>query len=203
MYARIKSFSYFLCVILFIASCQNIELITEININNWKFREQGKEWLPASVPGSVHLDLYLNDLIDDPFYRANENKLQWIEEKSWEYKANFNLDRHFLENKNIQLTFSGIDTYADVYLNDSLIKTCDNFFVSHSIKLGSVLKLSNELRFVFYPTVERAKEIQENNIYDLPGEERAYVRKPQFHFGWDWGPRFIGCGITEKFVGQY
>ena len=103
-----KSYSYFLFVILFIASCQKKELVKEININNWKFREQGRKWLSASVPGSVHLDLYFNDLIDDPFYRANENKLQWIEEKSWEYKSEFDLEPDFLENKNIELTFSVI-----------------------------------------------------------------------------------------------
>ena len=57
--------------------------------------------------------------------------------------------------------------------------------------------MSNELRFVFQPTVERAKFLQKNNTYDLPGKE-SICRKPQFHFGWDWGPRFIGCGITEK-----
>lgn len=198
MYGRMKSYSYFLFGILFIVSCHKKELVKEIHINHWEFCETGKEWYSASVPGAVHLDLYDNNLIEDPFYRDNENKLQWIEETSWEYKSEFSLEEEFLEKKNIQLIFSGIDTYADVYLNDSLIKSCDNFFVTHRVKLDSVLKLNNELRFVFHPTVEKAKDIQKNNPYNLPGEERVYVRKPQFHFGWDWGPRFIGCGITEE-----
>ena len=64
---------------LFLTSClkQNNDKV-EILINNWEFREQGQQWFPAIVPGSIHLDLYSNNLIDDPFYRANENKLQWI-----------------------------------------------------------------------------------------------------------------------------
>lgn len=199
MSVRIKTYSYFLFFSLFITSCLNQEYKkVEILINNWEFRELGQQWFPAKVPGSVHLDLYSNNLIDDPFYRANENKLQWIEDKQWEYKAKFNLDRDFIANKNIHLIFSGIDTYADVYLNDSLIQKCDNYFVSYDIKLDSLLKVSNELRFVFESTVDKAKFLQKNNTYYLPGEERVYVRKPQFHFGWDWGPRFIGCGITEK-----
>ena len=163
-----KTYSYFLFFSLFLTSCLKQEFKkVEILINNWEFREQGQEWFPAVVPGSVHLDLYSNNLIDDPFYRANENKLQWIEDKHWEYKAEFSLDQDFIDNKCIHLIFSGIDTYADVYLNDSLIHKCDNFFVSYDIKLDSLLKVSNELRFVFQPTVERAKLLQKKNIYNF------------------------------------
>jgi len=198
MFARMKSTSYLLVLILFLASCQKKELVKEVFITNWEFREQGAEWLPATIPGFVHLDLFDNNLIEDPFYRDNENKLQWIEEKSWEYKTEFALDSEFLKNKSIALNFSGIDTYADVYLNDSLITTCDNFFVEHSIELSSLLKFNNELIFVFKPTVEYALQMSENASFNLPGEERVYVRKPQFHFGWDWGPKLIGGGITEE-----
>jgi len=198
MFARMKSTSYLLVLILFLASCQKKELVKEVFITNWEFREQGAEWLPATIPGFVHLDLFDNNLIEDPFYRDNENKLQWIEEKSWEYKTEFALDSEFLKNKSIALNFSGIDTYADVYLNDSLITTCDNFFVEHSIELSSLLKFNNELIFVLKPTVEYALQMSENASFNLPGEERVYVRKPQFHFGWDWGPKLIGGGITEE-----
>jgi hypothetical protein len=51
----------------------------------WEFRQRGAppgasaaEWLPAQVPGDVHLDLLRHRLIPDPFYRDNEAKLQWI-----------------------------------------------------------------------------------------------------------------------------
>ena len=101
MSVRMKSYSYsyFLFFSLFITSCLKQEFKkVEILINNWEFREQGQEWFPAIVPGSVHLDLYSNNLIDDPFYRANENKLQWIEDKHWEYKAKFSLDQDFIDN---------------------------------------------------------------------------------------------------------
>ncbi len=50
-------------------------------------RENG--WLPATVPGDVHLDLLANKKIPDPFFRDNEAKLQWIEKESWEYRLSF------------------------------------------------------------------------------------------------------------------
>ena len=198
MCKRIKALNFFLLVVLLIASCTPKSLQNEIVLQNWEFREYGGEWMPAKVPGFVHLDLYDNNLIEDPFYSANENKTDWIAEKTWEYQSNFSLDSEFLENKNISLHFSGIDTYADVFLNDSLIKTCQNFFVSHAIELASLLKLNNQVRFVFKPTAAKANELLTAAPYRLPGGERVQVRKPQFHFGWDWGPKLIGCGITEE-----
>lgn len=198
MFTQIRSIKYLIIISLFLASCQKKQPIKELLIENWQFREQGGEWLSASVPGYVHLDLYDNQIIEDPFYRANEKKQQWIEGKTWEYRSNFTLDEDFLKQNNIQLKLSGIDTYADVYLNDSLITTCNNFFVEKSIQLTSALKGENELRFIFHPTVDIAKQKVMDAPYTLPGEDRVYIRKPQFHFGWDWGPRLIGCGITEE-----
>jgi beta-mannosidase len=32
----------------------------------------------------------------------------------------------------------------------------------------------------------------------LPDNPRVYARKAQYHFGWDWGPTFITCGIWKK-----
>ena len=50
-------------------------------------------WLPATVPGDVHLDLLANKKIPDPFFRDNESKLQWIENESWEYRLSFDARR--------------------------------------------------------------------------------------------------------------
>jgi beta-mannosidase len=52
--------------------------VTKIH-SGWKFREVGKpDWYNATVPGCVHTDLLAKKLIDDPFYRDNEKKQQWI-----------------------------------------------------------------------------------------------------------------------------
>ena len=41
--------------------------------------------------GDVHLDLLANKKIDDPFYRDNEAKLQWIEKAGWDYSLDFDV----------------------------------------------------------------------------------------------------------------
>src|SRR2546426_11700762 len=75
--------------------------ITISGHTGWQFREAGKDtWYPASVPGCVHTDLLKNKLIDDPFYRDNEKKLQWIGKTDWEYQTTFNLTAELLEQTN-------------------------------------------------------------------------------------------------------
>ena len=59
---------------------QSYEVI-ELN-EGWSFSELGEnDFRPANVPGSVHMDLLANAIIDDPFFERNELNLQWIEKK--------------------------------------------------------------------------------------------------------------------------
>ena len=197
MLENIRILSFIFILTFLISSCERAKVTLELSIDNWEFSEFGTNWLPANVPGFVHLDLFNNNLIESPFYRANESNVQWIEEKKWSYRSFFEVSSDILEMDNIKLVFSGIDTYAQVYLNDSLIQSCNNFFLSYSLDVKSILKAKNILRFDFQPAQQIATEIQNNATYDLPGGERVFIRKPQFHFGWDWGPRLLGCGITD------
>jgi beta-mannosidase len=55
-----------------------------------------------------------NKVIDDPFYRDNEAKQQWIGKTNWEYRTTFQVTDALLAHKNLELVFEGLDTYADV-----------------------------------------------------------------------------------------
>src|SRR3979411_2842823 len=69
--------------------------------SGWQFRMTGgadmaapadrQGWHPAQVPGVVQTDLLQNHLIEDPFYRDNESRQQWIGESDWEYQTTFQL----------------------------------------------------------------------------------------------------------------
>src|SRR5918994_3224784 len=75
----------------------------------WQFREAGKDtWYSATVPGCVHTDLLNNKLIEDPFYRDNEQRLQWIGKTDWEYQTNFKVTPEILARNNIELVFEGL-----------------------------------------------------------------------------------------------
>src|SRR5437667_734875 len=111
-------------------AAQTSGVAKEVSLNDgWKFRETNKiEWRPAAVPGCVHTDLIANKLIEDPFYRDNEKRLQWIGKTDWEYTVTFRLSPEMLGRQNLEIVFDGLDTYANVFLNDRQILDADNMF---------------------------------------------------------------------------
>ena len=77
----------------------------------WEFSQVGKnEWLPATVPGTVHQDLMDNDKLINPFYGMNEEKVQWVEKEDWQYKTTFTLTKEQLARQAAVLRFEGLDT---------------------------------------------------------------------------------------------
>ncbi|HEX6717877.1 MAG TPA: glycoside hydrolase family 2 protein [Pyrinomonadaceae bacterium] len=171
--------------------------------SGWQFREVGKaDWYNATVPGCVHTDLLANKLIEDPFYRDNEKKQQWIDKKDWEYRTTFKVNAQTLEHENVELVFEGLDTYAEVYLNEQLVLKADNMFRTWRVNAKSVLKAGeNTLRILFRSPVNEILPVMAKLNYKLPapndqGEKTSpFTRKAPYQYGWDWGPRFVTSGI--------
>jgi beta-mannosidase len=199
-------------IILMNASCDIIEKgVSRIEMeikSDWKFKQDGKdEWLPASVPGCVHTDLINNGKIEDPFYRDNERSLQWIEKENWIYKTSFNINDDILGKEKIEMVFEGLDTYAEVFLNDTLILKADNMFRTWTIDVSSTIKTQNSILIKFTNVFDESIHKFESTPYPRKAfynNDQAeikvglYNRKAQFHFGWDWGPRFVTAGIWRK-----
>jgi beta-mannosidase len=175
--------------------------ITQSLNSNWQFTESGKnEWMKANVPGTVHTDLMANGKIPDPYIGTNESQVQWVETKTWEYKTTFNASEEIWKSKHKKLVFEGLDTYAFVYLNDSLILTGENMFIEYGTDVARYLKKTNNiLRIVFHPASELIeKNKKSSTVKNLPGGDRVFIRKAQYQFGWDWGPRLVTAGIWKN-----
>lgn len=177
-----------------------------ISLNgDWEFRQrvegagaQEAAWRPAVVPGVVHTDLLRNKAIPDPFYRDNESKLQWIENADWEYRKSFEVKPELLAHKNVELVFEGVDTYAEIYLNGKLVHTADNMFREWRIDAKPHLKAgANELRLVFPSIIKQAAKVAALDKWHTLSktEDKVYIRKAAYEYGWDWGPRFVTSGI--------
>jgi beta-mannosidase len=170
----------------------------------WQFRQAtaapnaDAEWLPATVPGDVHLDLLANKKIPDPFYRDNESKLQWIQNESWEYRLNFDVTPSFLARANVDLVFEGLDAVADVYLNGSKVLSADNMFRVWRVPARSRLHAGrNELSVVFPSPIKAAADVAARDPW-FPKTKvaaKTYTRKAAYEYGWDWGPTFVTSGI--------
>jgi beta-mannosidase len=192
---------------------------TSVDLHSgWKFRALEPtadhagmdQWRDAEVPGLVQMDLLRNKQIPDPFYRDNEKSLQWIGLTDWEYRTEFNVDAATLTRGHVELYFAGLDTYADVYLNATELLKADNMFRYWRVPVkGKVRAGTNTLRIVFHspvkfmlpkvkampvrlPTVGQVQIVSEEGVATDP-----YTRKAPYHYGWDWGPRYITLGIWQ------
>ncbi|MBS2210997.1 glycoside hydrolase family 2 protein [Carboxylicivirga mesophila] len=170
--------------------------IVSLNESNWVFAEKDSaQFLPAKVPGSVHMDLFDNGLIPEPYYRNDEKELQWIGERDWVYKTSFDVDKELLNNQSVVLCFDGLDTHADVYLNGQPIIAANNYFRAWTADIKQYVKLTDNLLEVYFRnSVDANAMLRQADTIPL-FDDYVYSRKPAFHFGWDWGPVYITAGI--------
>ncbi len=176
----------------------------------WQFRQADTgEWLAATVPGTVHTDLLANKKISDPFYRTNERDQQWIDKKDWEYRTTLMMDAATLKRDHVELVFAGLDTYADVYLNDVKVLSADNMFREWTADIKAHARPgANALRVYFHsPVNEGLKRLDAFGFVPPASNDQSengglgdkkvsvFTRKAGYHYGWDWGPRFVTSGI--------
>ncbi len=164
----------------------------------WTFKSLADNtWREASVPGDVYADLFANNLIANPYVAKNELEVQWVAENDWEYKTTFKVDDSTFQKKHIELNFDGLDTFASVFLNDSLILQTNNAFRNYKVDVKPFIKQENKLHIVFNSTHYFEQEGKNKLNYELPEGERIFIRKPQFHYGWDWAPKLKTSGIWK------
>jgi beta-mannosidase len=162
------------------------------------------EWLPARVPGHVHLDLHRNQVIADPFRGLHELGSQWVDEEDWVYHLTFSFEPDPALPHRV-LRFEGLDTIATVFLNDAEIARHDDMFVPLEVDVTRRLRRgANELRVELDSAVRIGRErrarylaAQQLDPATVRFDEQAFVRKAQYMFGWDWGPRLVSAGIWQ------
>lgn len=166
-------------------------------------------WRTAQVPGAVHTDLLAQGQIPDPYVGAPEAGLQWIGLADWEYRAQFDVDAATLARAHAELAFEGLDTFATVTLNGQPLLQANNSHRTWRARVDGRLRArGNELRIVLrspirtlLPDVQAMPHNIAGNYPSPYGDEPKdamvgnFVRKPGYHFGWDWGPRYVTAGI--------
>jgi beta-mannosidase len=161
------------------------------------------DWMAAVVPGCVHTDLLRDGKIADPFFGTNEKSLQWIEKTDWEYRSTLVADAALLRRDRIEIVFGGLDTYADVFVNGARVLAADNMFRSWRADIKAQLSPgANAVLIRFRSPITAVKPIYDRLGYTLPAvNDQApemvsmFTRKAPYHYGWDWGPRFVTSGI--------
>ena len=146
-------------------------------------------------------------LLKDVYAGTNAEKAQWVENKDWSYTSDpFQVSESYLAQDNVELVFESIDTYAEVYFNGVLLFETNNYFREYRFDIKSMIKPEgNTVEVLIKSPIRQGNKQIEASKHPLPGEAiRAVTRKPQFHYGWDWGPKLTTSGIPGGiFIDQW
>ncbi|RLK47854.1 glycoside hydrolase family 2 protein [Microbacterium telephonicum] len=144
--------------------------------------------IPATVPGTVHVDLLAAGLIPDPFHGVNEAAVAWVGLVDWTYETTFTWAPDGQARQD--LVFDGLDTVTEIRLNGALLGVTANQHRSYRFDIGAVLVEGEnvvELAFrapVPYANAQSLELGVRPRPYPLPYDA---IRKSACNFGWDWG----------------
>ena len=170
--------------------------------------------VPATVPGVVHTDLLTAGLVPDPYLDENEAALQWVGRTAWRYRTRLHLPAP-APGERVELVFGGLDTVAEVRLDDQVLGTPRNMHRTHRYDVTALLGADgscgdahiehdeseghdeHELVVDFAAQLDAAEAMSEAQGPRVHTNEHPFnaVRKMACNFGWDWGPDLVTAGI--------
>ncbi|EAU80945.1 beta-mannosidase [Coprinopsis cinerea okayama7 len=165
-------------------------------VSSWNLTKGG------DVPSEIHVELLGAGIIPHPYRGFG------IADPEWLYACSFSLPaepEQAARVKSAILTFEGLDTISDVYLNGEKVIQADNMFRGYQYHLpnasvGVPLKGDNTLLLHFASAKALAKQLEAEfgkvraGSTNLGDPSRVYVRKAQYGWRWDWGPELMTCG---------
>ena len=166
--------------------------------DNWTLlnTKKGIE-LDTSIPFSVYDVLIKNNIIPDPFIGENEKIVDWVHNDEWKLKKIVEIEK----DGNNYIEFNGIDTIADLYVNSKKVFSFNNFFKPYIFKIQDLFSEGkNVIEIIFKSNVKEAFSYLGNGGVNIHLHSSAIptvenIRKPQYSFGWDWGPALPDIGI--------
>ena len=178
--------------------------------DGWQFREADPHhgdaanfsavsgWRSATVPGSVHGDLLAQGAIPDPFVGRQESAVQWVGERDWCYRLDFDVTAD-AQRDQMALCFDGLDTFARLWLDGEPLAESENMFVPLRVDVtGRLAPGRHTLWMRFDSAWRRGRAIEAHHGGPRPlwngDSSRLHVRKAPYHYGWDWGPTLLTCG---------
>lgn len=166
------------------------------------FADPAEGWIAAEAPGDVYLALHAAGRIPDPFEDGGEEACAWVTDREWWWRTDFDAPV-LAAGQRLILTFEGLDTFADVWLNGERLARSDNMFRPLALDLtGKARPGVNRLAVAFTPPAYAMREASPPLWAGAIGEalsktKRNAMRKAQFGWGWDWGPSLPTVGVWK------
>ncbi|MDD6883474.1 MAG: glycoside hydrolase family 2 TIM barrel-domain containing protein [Eubacteriales bacterium] len=152
--------------------------------------------IEAQVPGNVELDLWRAGVEKDPFFGENIYDYRKYEFYRWVFEKTFELPEK--TDDRLNLVFEGLNTFADVYVNDVFAGHCENMFIAHAMDVTEAVHAGKNVVRVMIASAANTVKDMDFPVYIRAGEngdEFSRERKPPHSFGWDIMPRFPSAGM--------
>lgn len=177
-------------------------MLQQFLTEGWQLRKAGEGLQPAVVPGTVYTDLLRNGNMEDPFWKDNEIRALALMDFDYEYQAVYDCDAQMLKKDRVLLHFDGIDTIADIYVNETKVGSAYNMHRVWEYDVKALLKeTGNALRVVLHSPTKYIRE-EFKKCRTLGSEDAmdgfVHLRKAHCMFGWDWGAHLPDAGIFRK-----
>lgn len=145
--------------------------------------------IPATVPGSVHADLWRAGLIRNPFVDDGSLTCEWVENKGWLYRRTVTLTQAQCCG-NIDLVCKGVVYEARFYCNGVLLGTHKNMFTPAVFSLNAAAHPGENL-------LEIHCEPAPYNISQMGNTTDVVEMLARYFYSWDFSPRMVGLGLWK------
>jgi beta-mannosidase len=179
---------------------------TQIDLGGvWSLVSEGQpSGLTITIPGDVHSALQGHGVIPDPYFGANEAKVQWVAHQDWTLARTFQLETGDLDG-NWYLDLDYVDTVATVRVNGEMVLEADNFFRRYRPEVSAHLKEGeNTIEVILHSPVRAGKEVYDRQPFEVPWSKNCPIpygnmlRKPACDFGWDWNIALAPMGLYGR-----
>jgi len=163
---------------------------------NWKLgysktkEEMPVNYIPATVPGAVQLDIARYEKYPPYIFGDNFKKFSWMEDMFYSYETSFQKPS-LKTNEHLYFYSKGIDYQFEIYLNNVKIFEQEGMFTYVNVDLTDKLKDNNVLKVLVFPVPKRFP-------FPVDRTQASNVVKPPVSYQWDWHPRLIPLGIWDE-----
>ncbi|WCT58177.1 glycoside hydrolase family 2 TIM barrel-domain containing protein [Paenibacillus kyungheensis] len=154
------------------------------------------EWMPATVPGGVHYDLYRAGWIENPYQDMNSLQCEWVENRWWVYRTCFEWKDIYPQTDTVatELICQGLDYEALIYWNGQYLGEHIGMYEPAVFDITEQLQQSEcvELLIVLKHPPDEMGQIGKTSA--------TFTQKSRFNYKWDFSTRLINIGIWDDIV---
>ncbi|WP_130858976.1 glycoside hydrolase family 2 protein [Gracilibacillus phocaeensis] len=146
-------------------------------------------WLPATMPGGVHYDLYRAGVINHPHNNVNSLTSEWVENRWWLYETQIPCSE--IQGETVELVCKGLDYRARIFINDELLGIHEGMFHPAVFNVTEMVKVAESLK------VHILFEHAPDEMGQIGKTSMTHTQKSRFNYKWDFSARLVNIGIWD------